>query len=188
MSKRTFDMYGFVRENLRVAGHFGDLFRVYVVPRTLTPGFREALMLAVTGVNRCAYCRYIHGKWGAASGLTSEQLEALLEGRFAGFSEQQTAALNLAVTLAENNGELPGGEVLERFEAAWEPARRREVLAVVRSIRLANLCWNTTEALGERLRGRPRPAEHGSVFSEIIIAVPTLLLGGPVYLGAKLLR
>lgn len=40
----------------------------------VSPTFRERLMLAVTGVNACRYCAYVHARLALRAGVPAEEL------------------------------------------------------------------------------------------------------------------
>ena len=49
---------------------------------SLSPAFRERMMLAVTQVNDCRYCARFHTKAALAEGISREEVDAILQGAF----------------------------------------------------------------------------------------------------------
>ena len=60
---------------------------------TVSPAFRERLMLAVTAVYRCRYCTWVHTREALRSGLTGEGVTALLSGSVNGCPTDEALAI-----------------------------------------------------------------------------------------------
>lgn len=69
------------------------------VGRSLDRRLYEAVYLRASLINRCHYCTQHHIQGAKRAGLTPEQMKALKEGNYSGFSEQEQAALRYAETL-----------------------------------------------------------------------------------------
>ena len=50
------------------------LLSAFLVPGRLPPRLREAAMLGVTSINRCAACEAVHGRWADRIGLRVDDL------------------------------------------------------------------------------------------------------------------
>ena len=116
------------------------LASAYLVPGRVAPGVREATMLGVTSVNRCAACARVHDRWGRAAGLPV--------GDPVSFGAREAAAYVYGQALA-----------IEGPATAAPPAlrtrHRREIEAAGILMELANLAGN--RFLPERPRpGRPQ--------------------------------
>jgi len=69
----------------------------------LDRAFRERLMLAVTEVNGCRYCRYAHAKLALSAGLSQADVDALAGGSLEGAPPGQVPALLYAQHWAETD-------------------------------------------------------------------------------------
>ena len=66
--------------------------------------FQERIMLAVTSVNRCRYCTFVHTRAALAAGISPEDAAALLEGSVDAAPEDEATALLYAQHWAETDG------------------------------------------------------------------------------------
>lgn len=69
------------------------------VGRSLDRKLYEAVYLRVSLINGCHYCTQHHIQGAKRAGLTPEQMKALKEGNYAGFSAPEQAALRYAEKL-----------------------------------------------------------------------------------------
>jgi len=64
--------------------------------------FSEKIMLAVTGVNECAFCSYYHSKKALEKGVSDLEVRDILSGDFASLNEEEAIALAYAQHWTEN--------------------------------------------------------------------------------------
>ncbi len=104
------------------------LATAYLVPGRADPRLREATMLGVTSVNRCAACRRIHERWGAVVGLPARDPE--------GFPAEAAAAYRYGQDIATHGprGTIPAPGSSRRH--------RHELEAAAILMQLANLTGN----------------------------------------------
>jgi alkylhydroperoxidase family enzyme len=147
------------------------LASTYGVRRTLDARTRERLILAITEVNGCRYCAWIHGSWQ----------EFLGDGSGDGTVEDALLAYGRA---AADAGQPLDPSGLERVIAAEAvPAVR----ATVAQIEISNLVGNTVDGLLARLtRKRPwRPLDAALEAGTLALALPVAL---PLLAGAAVMR
>lgn len=128
---------------LWVAGHAGRALRV-VRGRSLSPGTRERLMLAVTEVNGCRYCSWVHTREALRAGVPREEVDQLVGGDIAAAPEEERPALIYAQHWASTDGRPesePRASVVERY---GEP-RVLDFEMAMRLIRIGNLWGNTLD-------------------------------------------
>ena len=78
----------------------GNFLSYYAsVGRSLDRKLYEAVYLRVSLINGCHYCTQHHIVGAKRAGLTQEQMKALKEGNYSGFSEQEQAGLRYAEKL-----------------------------------------------------------------------------------------
>lgn len=149
--KRFYTLPLFLRHAGGLLAHAGDLLRARRGGR-VDRRFAERLMLAVTQVNECRYCRAYHSRMAREAGLGEAELSGLLAGDFAGAPPEQRLALVFAQGYAESHEQVDPAE-WARLEAAYGPQAARDILAYLRVITMGNLLGNTWEAVLWRLRG-----------------------------------
>jgi AhpD family alkylhydroperoxidase len=168
-SPRTFASAAeWARDVVGVAQRSGPLAAVYLRGR-LDATLRERVMVAVSRVNACGGCTFVHQRWALRAGVSSEELEAIGLGDLAALDERSRTAVVYASALAE--GRFRRRIAPEITAAAAEHLSVDEmsaIEAVARLMALANLSVSTAEAIGARARrrtvnGSPREPESPTV-------------------------
>jgi AhpD family alkylhydroperoxidase len=153
-------MDGFPKRRYRSWGEFardlGFLFRnlgrlpALLRGESLPVPFRLRLMLVVTAVNACRYCRFFHARHALREGLDNAEVRELCAGLPAGCPTAEQPALLYARHWAERDGR-PAAAVRRRLLAGYAPAVRAAVELTLGMIRLGNLAGNTFDYLLHRL-------------------------------------
>lgn len=132
---------------------------------TLDPAFRERLMLAVTEVSGCRYCRYAHARAALTAGLDQAEVRELGTGSVHGSPPEQVPALLYAQHWAETEAH-PDPEARRRIVETYGPEQTGAIEAALRLIRVGNLAGNTGDYLLNRVSfgrwGNTRPRASGS--------------------------
>jgi AhpD family alkylhydroperoxidase len=153
-----------------------DLLRSYLPGGPIDPRTREQVILAVTEVNGCRYCAWIHGSWADYLGSLEDPAEV------------QDALLAHARACAEAGTPLDPGPL----RAVLPPEVLGGLRATVAQIEVANLVGNTVDGLLARAtRRRPLDparavAELATVAVALPVAVPMLAVGGAMRLVRSL--
>jgi len=79
----------------------------------LSPALRERLMMAVTAVNECRYCSYVHAREALKTGIAPDEVRRLLSGTVDDSPEDDVAALLYAQHWAESDAQ-PAPDAVER--------------------------------------------------------------------------
>ena len=108
--------------------------------------FRERLMLAVTAVNGCRYCSYVHAKNALVEGISNEEIEALSEGELANSPREELPALLYAQHWAETNGN-PASAARARVVEQYGEETTKTIEFALRTIQMGNLLGNTVDYL-----------------------------------------
>jgi AhpD family alkylhydroperoxidase len=122
--------------------------------KALEPAFRERLMLAVTGVNQCRYCSYVHSRMALNAGITPDQVHRLDAGSLDGCPEKEIIALLYAQHWAESQGK-PDPAARQRLVETYGADEAHKIELTIRIIQIANLLGNTFDYLLYRLKGVP---------------------------------
>ena len=114
----------------------------------LDDALRERVMVAVSRVNACRGCTFVHTRWALRSGVTSDELDAIGLADLGRLDRRSRAAVVYATALAEARFRtFPPPDVTAAVAAELTPAEIEAVVAVARSMALANLTASTAEAL-----------------------------------------
>ena len=146
------------------------VLRTYIPGRALDPRKRERVILAVTEVNGCRYCAWIHGSWQDFLGETGDD-------------PADEGVLAYARACAEAGRPLdpsPLGEVMP-------PAAVQEVRATVAQIEVANLVGNTVDGLLARLT-RKRPLDPVAAARELATVAAAVPVAVPMLGAAAVMR
>ena len=135
--------------------------------------FAERIMLVVTGVNGCRYCRFGHTQAAGKSGIEREQIADLLHGALDSVDPAEVTALSFAMHYAETGGQ-PLPEKLSQLAHEYGDDGARDILVYIRMITLGNLAGNTFDAFLHRLRGQPAA---GSTWQDEVATLALLLFG-----------
>ena len=119
----------------------------------LEPDLRERVMVAVSRVNSCGGCTFVHEGWASRAGVSQDELEAIGIGDLGELDDRNRAAVGYAAALAEARFREPVPVDLAAAAAEHlSPEDLTAVDAVARGMAFANLSANTLEHLFGRLR------------------------------------
>lgn len=111
------------------------------------PAFRERLMLTVTEVNQCRYCRAFHVGQARQAGITTEEITTYLKGQIPDdVPEEQKLALCYAQHWAEN-GAAPDPDFRQQIIDRYGEDGFQDIETALRMIRMGNLLGNTWDYL-----------------------------------------
>ena len=86
-------------------GYLSDLIGNFSAIKTsksrLDEQFQNKILLAVTQVNGCRYCSYLHTKHALESGMSEEEITSLLAGEVGDINDEESVALIFAQHYAE---------------------------------------------------------------------------------------
>jgi AhpD family alkylhydroperoxidase len=146
------------------------VLRTYGPGRSLDPRGRERVILAVTEVNGCRYCAWIHGAWQDFLGE-------------ADVDNAEEAVLAYARACAEAARPLDPSALLDVLPAAAVA----EVRATVAQIEVANLVGNTVDGLLARFT-RKRPFSPLGIAREAATVAVALPVAVPMVSVAAVMR
>ena len=154
-SRRTFASPAeWARDVVGLAQRSGPLAAVYLRGR-LDATLRERVMVAVSRVNACGGCTFVHQRWALRAGVSGEELEAIGLGGLAALDERSRAAVVYASALAEGRFRHPlAPEVAAAAAERLSVDEMSAIEAVARLMALANLSVGTAEAIAAPARGR----------------------------------
>ena len=160
MDKRHLTEKHFQKRHYHNLGQIaGDLKSIWLLSRQarslreddkIAPAFHERLMLAVTGVNHCRYCAYVHARTALNDGVTPEQIRALGDQESASCPAEELPALLYAQHWAESGGRVVP-QARQRILDVYGIERTLAVERTLQMIQTANMAGNTWDYLLYRL-------------------------------------
>lgn len=124
-----------------------DQIREAMGSDTLPADFRERLMLAVTEVNGCRYCRTFHVGQARQAGISTEEITQYLQGIVPeDVPEDQKLAVCYAQHWAETDAD-PDPEIKDQIRDVYGEETARAIEIALRMIRMGNLLGNTADFL-----------------------------------------
>jgi AhpD family alkylhydroperoxidase len=110
-------------------------------------------MVAVSRVNSCRGCTFVHERWASRAGVTAADLQAIGLGDLGVLNDRDWAAVAYAAALAEARFRGPiAADLAASVSDQLTPDELAAVDAVARMMALANLSTNTAEQLFDRFR------------------------------------
>ena len=163
MAKRTLTPANVIETVGNVVVSTPVLLRALVRPKT-SAALREKVVLGVTAINDCGYCKWGHMHWAMANGVSLEEVNAILglqtEAQ-AAKNPAEAAAILFAQHYAESLDRLDP-EAVENLRRHYSNAQVDEILGYVRAITLGSLTGNTVDAFLGRFRRHGRTGGHGA--------------------------
>ena len=156
--KRFYTPGAFGRDALGLLAHVPELLSSVMSGR-VSRALAEKIMLAVTAVNDCRYCFYVHGRTARRAGVSRLEIQRLLAGEREGLPGREVVALAFASHYAQTSGR-PGPEQWQLLRGFYGPKMARDILSYVRLIYFANLSGNAVDAFLSRLKGSPAPGSN----------------------------
>ncbi len=104
---------------------------------------REAVFLAVSQVNGCAYCLAAHTALGKMNGFNEEETIELRQGRST--NDRLNVIVALAKNIAENKGRASENLVEDFFAFGFDNAALIDLIALVADKTFANYVHNLTQ-------------------------------------------
>ena len=120
--------------------------------KAISRRFAERIMLAVSGVNRCAYCSWLHTRTALEKGLSQDEIRGLLEGSLGEVPENETVAILYAQHWSESEGR-PSQEARQRVVDHYGRTTTAYIERTIKTVTFGNLCSNTVCARRDNLLG-----------------------------------
>lgn len=119
--------------------------------RLVDKTFQKQIMLAVSGVNKCSICSYVHTKSLLKSGASNEELKMLYEGKFENLDENITFALVFSEHYADQGGNYDQ-EAFEKVIEYYGKNKAYGIMATIKMIMFGNTNGIALGNLGARFK------------------------------------
>ncbi|MBD3186101.1 hypothetical protein GF325_04655, partial [Candidatus Bathyarchaeota archaeon] len=113
----------------------------------------ERIMIAVTGVNGCKHCSWMHSKLALKQGIPMKEIHQLLTARVGRHSKQDDTAILFAQHYAATQGN-PDKEATINLLKTYGSEKARLITSAIYLITVGNYAGNTMEAFKRKLEGR----------------------------------
>ncbi len=172
-AKRSYTFGGFVRDLATAFRVLPELFGAMKEKgQSISPQFKERVILAVTAVNKCRYCSFIHSRLALQSGCSAADVKAILGSDFGNADRDELVALAFAQHYAESRGK-PDRDAALKLLLAYGKEKASAIVTSIQAITIGNMTGNTLDAFQARLRGLR--VEGGSLLLEFLV----FLIGKP---------
>jgi AhpD family alkylhydroperoxidase len=152
--KPVFSAAGFLSEALSVAAETPALAKIYLA-HSLPPTLRESVWVAVSTLNQCRQCSFVHRKWASNLQLSDQEMAALTNLDLSRLDHRQSVAFDYLLTWVQSDFRGVPPALEERFQAAFPGPQASHLRTVARLANLSNLTSNTFDALLSRIKGDP---------------------------------
>lgn len=152
LQARIFTTATFYRHLKISLANFSDL-RKANKRKNVSKKFSEKIMLAVTQVNGCRMCSYVHTKNAIDAGIPEDEINAMLNGELGDVNKNESIGLMFAQHYADTDGK-PDKATYDNFVNYYGEEKAADILAMIRVIMAANIHGVALDALKNRLKGK----------------------------------
>ncbi len=110
--------------------------------------FGEKIMLAVTGVNQCRHCSFLHSQLSLEQGISADEITDLLAGNFDNIHPDEAPAVVYAQHWADTSGRV-SDDARQRLQSFYGPEKTKQIEAYIRTVYFGNMSCNTRDAYRE---------------------------------------
>jgi len=145
--------------------------------------FKERIMLAVTEVNGCELCSYVHTKISLSSGMNSSEIKELLNGIKDDVPEEQLVAVLFAEYYATSH-EKPEKEMVNRLINEYGREKAKIICAILGMITLTNSMGISLGLFKDRLMFKR--VKKSKLFNELGIPLSTMTVFPMLFIYYKI--
>ena len=127
-----------------------DLTRVYFA-KTISPGFREMIMLTVASTNDCHLWTNAHSRFGRIAGLTDKEINNIGHLKRENIDEKVWIALIWVRNYLLFEGNLPDKSVEDNFYKTYSLNEQKAIFATLKLMLFFNMLANLFDKKGSRL-------------------------------------
>ena len=164
MQARSFS----VQESLPImwrASRSIPLIRSFSKNKRINKAFRERIMLAISGVNGCAMCSFVHTKLALAEGISAEQIKQLLGGEYSDIPAAEAVGVLYAQSYASGK-EVIDPVSFDRLVKEYGEAKAYCILQVCQIITFTTVMGITLDGIKQRLTFKKA---HNHLLAELVI-------------------
>ena len=140
--------------------------------KDLDKEFKERIMLAVTEVNGCEICSYVHTKIALEKGLDGDEIQMILGGSSETIPENEVAAILFAQHYADSRGH-PTRATWDTLIKTYGEQTSYFILGAIRTMMVGNIFGIPLSAFKNRLKGKPQ--KKSRLWYELFMIVAPIL-------------
>ena len=139
------------------------LLRTFSKNKRINKAFRERIMLAISGVNGCAMCSFVHTKLALAEGISAAQIKQLLGGEFNDIPANEAVGVLYAQSYASGK-EVVDPTSFQRLVDEYGQQKAYCILQVCQIITFTTVMGITLDGIKQRLTFQKA---HNRFFTEL---------------------
>lgn len=175
-----------IKDHFKIMNHAAKSFGVlmYVKKHKLfNKKFKERIMLAVTEVNGCELCSYVHTKISLSSGMNKHEIKDLLNGIKDDIPEDQLVGVLFGEYYASSH-EQPERVMIDRLISEYGREKAKIICAILGMITLTNSMGISMGLLKDRLTFKR--VKKSKLINELGIPLLTMTLFPLLFLFYKI--
>ncbi len=189
--RRTLSVVGLLVALVGLAWRLPRILAVHLSTKRLRPLWRESLWLAVTEVNGCRFCSYVHEGMAGAAGLSPDDIQLLLASgdpnSLAALEPRESLAVAYAKAWADTDRK-PGAGLLSQLGAELSDREVADLHALLHAVNFANRAGNTADSLLGRLTHPRRLLKIWPTLNDFVVGTLVALFGWPAMVMGAILR
>jgi AhpD family alkylhydroperoxidase len=153
--------------------------------RIINKKFKEEIMLAITEVNGCSMCSFVHTKLALSSGMSSKDIKNILDGNTSDIPIEDAVAVLFAQNFAYTKEQV-SVEGLRRIIEEYGHEKSELILAACNMITMTNGMGTSMDHFYRRLRFKRNKQSY--IMSELLNPLLTMLLFPPLVIYFAIYR
>lgn len=141
--------------------------------RLMNKKFKERIMLAITEVNGCEMCSFVHTKVALSSGMTKEEIKQILDGNTDNIPVDEAVAVMFGQHFAATK-EQPDSESIKRIIDEYGYQKAELIVAASNMITMTNGMGTSMDYFWNRLRLNRN--KNSNILVELFNPLFTMLL------------
>lgn len=141
--------------------------------RYMNKKFKERIMLAITEVNGCEMCSYMHTKIALSSGMSAKNIKDILDGDTSNIPLDEAVAVMFAQDFASSK-EVPSFESVSRLIEEYGTEKADKIVAACNVITMTNGMGTSLDYLYSRVRFKRD--KKSNIIIELFNPLLTMLL------------
>lgn len=141
--------------------------------KLISKNFESHIMLAVSEVNGCRICSYVHTKHALETGTSKEELTQFLSGNLDAVDKDEAAALLFSQHYADEHGEFHA-EAFQRVIDTYGSSKAYGILATIKMIMFGNALGITQGFFTDRFKGKRNP--DSKLWNELSVLLSPIVL------------
>lgn len=170
--KRKFSIFEYIPIVFKASYSF-IMMRLLKRKKLIDKKFKERIMLAITEVNGCSLCSYMHTKLALKTGMTIEEIKQILAGELSDVPDEQVLAVLFAKDFAFNKEKIDK-EFFNKLVSEYGYVKTNLIVYISNFITMTNAMGISLDLLKSTLTFKH--VKGSNILNEILIPLLTLVL------------